>query len=196
MIELAGWVAPAATMIAAMMTAANLGTRVTGWGFVLFSVGAIAWVTVAIGSGQQNLLWSNAFLLLVDLIGIWRWLGRQARYETGAGAAVEASESERAPTLFALGSLAGRAVHASDGSKIGEIVDAMAACDRGAISYLVVRRGGVGGLGEQLHALGWHEIALRNDEIRAALDPDELARRPALDPENWPATIERAGIAR
>jgi hypothetical protein len=30
---MAGWVAPAATMIAAMMTAANLGARVIGWGF-------------------------------------------------------------------------------------------------------------------------------------------------------------------
>jgi hypothetical protein len=38
-------------MIAAMMTPANLGARVTGWGFVLFSVGAVAWVTVALGSG-------------------------------------------------------------------------------------------------------------------------------------------------
>lgn len=44
--EAAGWIASAATMIAAMMTAANLRSRVTGWGFVIFLVGAIAWSMV------------------------------------------------------------------------------------------------------------------------------------------------------
>jgi len=79
MLDAAGWIAPAATMIAAIMTAANLGARVTGWGFAVFAVGALAWITVGAATGQQNLLWSNAFLLLVDLVGIWRWLGRRAR---------------------------------------------------------------------------------------------------------------------
>ena len=30
---IASWVAPIATTIAALMTASNLGSRVTGWGF-------------------------------------------------------------------------------------------------------------------------------------------------------------------
>jgi hypothetical protein len=81
MLELAGWVAPAATMIAAIMTAANLGSRVTGWGFAVFCVGAVSWIIVGAGTGQQNLLLSNAFLLLVDVVGVWRWLGRKARYD-------------------------------------------------------------------------------------------------------------------
>jgi hypothetical protein len=195
MLELAGWIAPAATMIAAMMTAANLGARVTGWGFVLFSVGAVAWVIVALGSGQQNLLWSNAFLLLVDVVGIWRWLGRQARYEAGADAAVAASSARPGPDLFALGTLAGRSVYAPDGAVIGQAVEAMAACDSGAIAYLVVSQGGVGGVGERLHALGWHEITPGADRIEARIGADALARRPRLDPEHWPATAEAAGVA-
>lgn len=36
LLDLASWLAPAATMIAAIMTASNAGTRMTGWGFVLF----------------------------------------------------------------------------------------------------------------------------------------------------------------
>ena len=52
--DIAGWVAPIATMIAAMMTAANLGPRVTGWGFVVFTVGSIAWSTVAIATDQPT----------------------------------------------------------------------------------------------------------------------------------------------
>ena len=95
----AQWIAPGATMIAAMMTAANLGARVTGWGFAIFSVGAIAWVIVALASGQHNLLLSNAFLLIVDLVGVWRWLGRRARYDKGA---------ERAESAIAVRSLASR----------------------------------------------------------------------------------------
>ena len=43
--DIAGWIAPIATAIAAIMTASNLGTRVTGWGFVVFAVGSIAWIT-------------------------------------------------------------------------------------------------------------------------------------------------------
>src|SRR4051812_35651207 len=108
LITLAGWIAPAATMIAAMMTAANLGARVTGWGFVVFTVGAIAWIVTALATGQQNLLVANAFLLVVDVIGIWRWLGRQARYADGADAAAKDSIRDESPTLFALGSLEGR----------------------------------------------------------------------------------------
>ena len=46
--DLAGWIAPAATMIAAMMTAANLGARVTGWGFGVFTLGSIAWSIVGL----------------------------------------------------------------------------------------------------------------------------------------------------
>ncbi len=194
MLELAGWIAPAATMVAAMMTAANLGARVTGWGFVLFAIGAVAWVVVAIGSSQQNLLWSNAFLLLVDLIGIWRWLGRQARYEAGADAAAQASDAGPTPTLFALGALAGRPIHARDGGKIGEVVEAMASRESGTIAYLVVRQGGVGGVGEDLHALGWREVQVHDDRIETALDMDSLFRRPRLDPERWPATAGAAGI--
>ena len=54
MLAIAGWIAPAATTIAAIMTAANLGSRVTGWGFAVFSVGALAWIAVGASTGQQN----------------------------------------------------------------------------------------------------------------------------------------------
>jgi Na+/phosphate symporter len=70
--DIAGWVAPAATMIAAVMTAANLGARVTGWGFVVFVIGSISWSIVGISSGQSNLLWTNGFLTLVNAMGVWR----------------------------------------------------------------------------------------------------------------------------
>lgn len=195
MIEtIASYVAPIATMIAAMMTAANLGARVTGWGFVVFTIGAIAWVIQALATGQTNLLISNGFLLLVDIVGIWRWLGRQSAYEDGARAARTESVEAATPTLFPLGALAGKPVKAADGATIGTTVEAMATCDRGAVAYVVVSRGGVGGIGETLHAIGWHESVYHDEGLETHLTEDDLANRPVLDRACWPATAERAGV--
>jgi hypothetical protein len=196
MLEIAQWVAPIATMIAAMMTAANIGTRVTGWGFVIFSIGAVAWVIVGITSGQRNLLISNGFLLVVNLVGIWRWLGRQARYDEGAKAAFDASRANAVrPTLFAISKVAGRPVLDTKGATIGHAVDAMAGCGDSAIGYIVVSQGGVGGVGEELHALGWQEAQIGENAITAQIDGDALGRRPVLDPKCWPESAEAAGVA-
>lgn len=195
MIEtIASYVAPAATMIAAMMTAANLGARVTGWGFVVFSIGAVAWIIDALATGQRNLLLANAFLLLVDLVGVWRWLGRQTQYDNGAQAARKDSVRAAAPTLFPVGGLAGKPVKARDGATLGTAIEAMAACDSGAVSYIVVSRGGVAGVGESLHAIGWQETTYRDDGLATSLSEQELAARPQLDRAHWPATAEQAGV--
>lgn len=192
--QAAQWIAPAATMIAAMMTASNLGARVTGWGFVVFSIGAVAWVIVALTSGQQNLLVSNGFLLIVDVVGIWRWLGRKARYDEGAKVAAERSQAADAPTLFALSKIEGRPVTDRSGATVASTVDAMASCHDGAIRYLVVSSGGVGGLGERLHALGWDEVRIGEDVIETRVDAAGLDRRPVLDPAHWPESAEAAGV--
>src|SRR5690349_6274113 len=108
--DAAGWIAPAATMIAAMMTAANLGARVTGWGFVVFTIGSIAWSAIGFSSGQTNLLATNGFLTLVNLIGVWRWLGKQRSYEDGGKSATEASRRSVYPTLLTATGIAGMPV--------------------------------------------------------------------------------------
>ena len=87
----ANWIAPIATTIAAIMVAANFGTRITGWGFVVFSVGSVAWIVIGAATDQPALLWQNVFLLVVNIVGIWRWLAVRARYEAGAGKATETS---------------------------------------------------------------------------------------------------------
>lgn len=84
---IANWVAPIATTAAAVMVAANLGSRFTGWGFIVFTIGSIAWIVIGAATGQPSLMWQNVFLCLVNVIGIWRWLGLRARYEKGAGKA-------------------------------------------------------------------------------------------------------------
>ena len=180
--DIAGWVAPAATMIAAMMTAANLGARVTGWGFVVFTVGSIAWIVVALATGQTNLLAANGFLTFVNLIGIWRWLGRRAKFDDAAQAAGEASHHSRGSDLFAVSHLDGMAVTDRGGETVAHAVDAMTECSGGAIAFLIVRIGGVVGVGEELRRLPWRRARMTRDAIATDLaraDFDALARAEA-----------------
>lgn len=189
--ELSSWVAPIATAIAACMTASNLGSRVTGWGFVVFTIGSIAWTTYGLTTGQSNLLWQNLFLTAVNLIGVWRWLGRQAKFDEGAKAAAEKSRHEDAPTLFAVSSLLGAPLTDRKGEPIGKTIDAMARCKDGGVAYLVVGKGGVGGVGETLHMLQWSDVAVTPETVSTTVDLGQLA---PLDPTDWPATARaRAG---
>ena len=190
--EIAGWVAPAATMIAAMMTAANLGARVTGWGFAVFLVASAAWIAVAMGTGQQNLLWTNAFLALVNAVGVWRWLGRQARYEDGGKAAEARSAAAHAPTLHSVAAMPGSKVLGREGETVAVVVDAMLRCADGALAYIVVSEGGLGGLGERLYALGPDEITASEDGFSTGLTAHELTARTPLAPGAWPASLEEA----
>lgn len=187
--EAAGWVAPAATMIAAMMTAANLGPRVTGWGFVVFTVGSLAWVAVALASGQQNLLLTNGFLTLVNLVGIWRWLGRQARYATGGEAAAAHSAASRAPTLTSIAALPGAKLNGRDDAALGVVVDAMMQCSDSRLAYIVVSEGGVAGVGERLHALPLAMVRISNGGVSCDLTAEDLKAREVLEPEAWPGRI-------
>lgn len=184
--DAAGWIAPIATTIAAMMTASNLGSRVTGWGFVVFTVGSLAWSAVAIQSGQANLLWTNGFLTLVNVVGIWRWLGRQARFEDGAQAAEAHSRADPAAELFSLGATQSGAIVDSQGTVIGHAVDAMAEAATGRISYVMVGEGGAGGIGERLHAVPWGRLTPQEGGFRADMTGEELAALPIAETKRWP----------
>ena len=188
--DIAGWVALAATCIAAIMTASNLGARVTGFGFIVFTIGSLAWITTAVTKGDSTqLLWSNIFLTAVNLLGIWRWLGRQVKYEEGGRAATERSARSRVPTLFPVGGLAGAAVTGAGGAALGTVVEAMMRCQGSSLAYVVVSEGGVGGVGERLHALDPRELRFSEEGIACDLSPDEIARRPVLTAGAWPAAL-------
>lgn len=191
--DIAGYVAPLATMIAAMMTASNLGARVTGWGFVVFTIGSISWSVVAIASDQQNLLWSNGFLTIVNAIGIWRWLGRQTRYRDSGAIAAARSARARAPSLLATSRIKDAELIGSDGQAIGTIVEAMVRCEDQAMAYVVVSEGGVGGVGERLHAVPCSELIFSGDGVRCDLSAEMLRERPEVHGDDWPVTVPPAG---
>jgi hypothetical protein len=185
--QLAGLVAPVATMIAAIMTASNLGARVTGWGFVVFTIGSIAWSLVGLGSGQTNLVATNVFLTLVNLVGIWRWLGRQRAYEDGAKAASRASRPAGTPTLFAATGISGMPVSDVRGESLGRSVEAMIECRSGRLSYVVVATGGVAGVEEELRSVPMSEIDCHADGLMILEIRSEFMRRAPLAPGAWPA---------
>ncbi len=180
-----------ATIIAAMMTAANLGARITGWGFVVFLLGSVCWSIVGIGSGQANLIASNGFLTLVNIIGIWRWLGRQRSYEDGGKSAKQASRHVAAPTLFTATGVAGMPVADRAGSKLGKAVEALIECGTGEVSYVVVATRD-GGMHERLRAVPRDRIAFRCDGLRVKMTPSAFAALPVLPEGDWPAEAEAA----
>jgi len=190
--EIGGWIAPIATMIAAMMTAANLGARVTGWGFVVFTLGSVCWAWVGIRSGQSNLLATNLFLTLVNLVGIWRWLGRQRVYEDGGKSAEARSQRSSAPNLFTATGIAGMAVVDADRVALGKAVEALIECASGELSYVVVATHGLGGLDEKLRAVSRDLIRFESNRLVLDMPRSAFNALPPLADGDWPASAVNA----
>lgn len=192
MAEILNWVAPVATIIAAMMTAANLGARITGWGFAIFVIGSLAWTVIGVTTGQGSLVYANAFLILVNVVGVWRWLGRQAQYEDGSAGAERRSARANVPTLFSFGELIGSDVLDGSGNAIGAVVDIMGDSRDKEIAYLVIREGGIGGIGERLHAVSSASVELCEGKLFARFSEEDLTKLHQLKSGEWPATLAQS----
>lgn len=68
------WIAAIGTMIAASMLAADLGRKVTGWGFVLFCAVAVTWIVSGLTSDALPIAAMNGVLLIINLYGVWQYL--------------------------------------------------------------------------------------------------------------------------
>jgi uncharacterized membrane protein YphA (DoxX/SURF4 family) len=68
------WIAAIGTMVAAALVAADLGRRVTGFGFVLFCAVAITWVISGLTSDAMPIAAMNGVLLLINAYGVWQYL--------------------------------------------------------------------------------------------------------------------------
>ena len=67
-----------AGVIAALVVSLDLGRKPTGWAFVLFVSSSI--VLIAWGFGQEDsegIGWQNAVLLVINMIGVYRYLIRK-----------------------------------------------------------------------------------------------------------------------
>ena len=74
------WIAALGTMLAAGLIAADLGRRVTGWGFVLFCAVSITWIVSGLTSDAMPIAAMNAILLAINGWGVWQyWLSPKNR---------------------------------------------------------------------------------------------------------------------
>ena len=185
MADIVSWIATAATILAALMTASNLGVRITGFGFCVFLVGSLCWIATGLMTQQPALTWTNAVLTGLNVFGIWRWLGRQARVEEGARAATEASEETPGEALFPV-SLMSRAPVECGGVEVGHAVDAMAGCQSGRLAYVVVSEGGVAGVGETLRRLAWANASVEGDRVKCRMSAVQFATLQEVAKDEWP----------
>ena len=80
-----------AATLAALIVSLDLGRRWTGWAFVIFvtaSIALIAWGFVQPES--EGIGWQNVALLIINLVGVYRYLIRKQRPD-GQGSAHERS---------------------------------------------------------------------------------------------------------
>lgn len=68
------WIAALGTMLAAGLIAADLGRKVTGWGFVLFCAVSVTWIVSGLTSGAMPIAAMNAILLAINAWGVWQYL--------------------------------------------------------------------------------------------------------------------------
>jgi hypothetical protein len=130
-------------------------------------------------------MWTNIVLFAVDIFGVWRWLGRQARVEEGARSASEASVHSPGEALFPV-SILGRAAVRCGGSDVGHCIDAMAGCRSGRLDYLVVSEGGVAGVGEKLRRLPWSEAHVEAETVVTHFGGEAFERLEELQRDEWP----------
>ena len=74
MLEILRTFAAFTTVVAAILVAANWSPRVTIAGFSIFVVASIAWLLDGWLEGKASLVIQNAILLIVNIVGILRWL--------------------------------------------------------------------------------------------------------------------------
>lgn len=178
------WLAPACIILGALLTASNLGPKVTGIGFIAFTAGSLGWLGIGLISGPGSLVWQNIILALLNGFGIWRWLGRERAVEKGGKTAHDRSEVSHGETLFPASMFSRAALVDGHAEELGKGVDAMIGCRSGRVEYLVVSQGGVAGVGETFRKVDWSKVRVESEQLVAA-DVD-LERCPAIERGEWP----------
>jgi hypothetical protein len=67
------------------MVAANVSARTMVFGFSILILASIAWIADGWLEGKASLVIQNAVLLLVNILGVWRWLPKAEKEPAIAG---------------------------------------------------------------------------------------------------------------
>ncbi len=66
------WFGTVTGVVGALILALNI--PVSGWGWLLFAISAAAWTVAGMVIRDHSLVVLQGTFLVVDLVGIWRWL--------------------------------------------------------------------------------------------------------------------------
>lgn len=187
MTDILNLLAPIAIILGATLTASNLGSRITGTGFIFFTIGSLCWLAIGVLMGPGSLVWQNIILTCLNAFGIWRWLGRQREIEDGGEKAQEISEQRPGEALFPARALHGSKLLSRHGDELGSLVDAMVGAKEGRLAYLVVADGGVAGVGETLRCVDWHEVEEREGCFHARFDRERFEQLKTIERDDWPS---------
>ena len=182
------WIAVAATIVAALLTAANIGARVTGSGFVMYTLASAIWIATGVMNDFEPLsvVVMHGVLVFINLFGVWRWLGRERRYEDSREHAHKRSQWARVPTLFSAGSLIGATVAGREKDSLGTVVDAMFDCEEKRIAYVVISEGGIAGAGETLRAVPPEHLTFEDGTITCDLAEADWRALQPIEDDHWP----------
>jgi hypothetical protein len=67
------------TVIAAALVAGNWNARLTVAGFIIFIIASLAWMIDGWLESKASLVIQNGVLLLINVLGVWRWLPKAAK---------------------------------------------------------------------------------------------------------------------
>jgi len=72
LLEILKWFGTLTGVAGATILALNIA--ISGWGWVLFALSALAWTIAGMAQRDASLVVLQGAFLVVDLIGVWRWL--------------------------------------------------------------------------------------------------------------------------
>ncbi|MDY6828936.1 MAG: hypothetical protein SV583_06130 [Pseudomonadota bacterium] len=79
LISVLNWTASLTGILGALMVSLNAGARVTGYGFLVFSLSSLVWVVTGTAQQEIALVVQYLVLLAINLFGVYRWLVKNGK---------------------------------------------------------------------------------------------------------------------
>lgn len=185
MISYLPYIAPAAILAGATLTSLNAGARLTGFGFIFFTLGSTGFALHSLLTNDGFGLLVNSALVFINAFGMHRWLRHNAVIEDAGVRTQELSARSLSTPTVVTASLFTSAKVRCDDDMIGESVDAVVNCASGQILYAVVhRKGAHAGTGFEGFAMS--DISFDHGEI---VLPSGCSAGQPLDEYEWPAQL-------
>lgn len=81
------------------------------------------------------------------------------------------------------------AVKDAHGDDVGKAVEALVECDTGAVGYIVIATGGIGGIAEELRPVPRNRVSFGCDYLELRISRRAFAALAPLAAGDWPAYV-------